>query len=44
LVLYLELPEELEKKFRFKVLEKFGSRKGALELAAQEAIKLWLKS
>jgi hypothetical protein len=44
LVLYLELPEELEKKFRLKVVEKFGGRKGALNLGAEEAIKLWLKS
>jgi hypothetical protein len=43
-VLYLDIPEELEKKFRVKTLEKFGSKKGALNMAAEEAIKLWLKS
>ena len=44
MVLYLEIPEDLEKKFRVKVAEKFGGRKGALNLGAEEAIKLWLKS
>jgi hypothetical protein len=44
LVLYLEIPDELEKKFRVKVAEKFGGKKGALNLGAEEAIKLWLKS
>jgi len=44
LVLYLEVSEELEKKFRVKVAEKFGGRKGALNLGAEEAFKLWLKS
>ena len=44
MVLYLDIPEELEKKFRVKVAEKFGGKKGALNLGAEEAIKLWLKN
>jgi len=35
---------KVEKKFRLKVVEKFGGRKGALYLGAEEAIRLWLKS
>ena len=44
MVLYLQISEELEKKFRVKVAEKFGGKKGALNLGAEEAIKLWLKT
>jgi hypothetical protein len=44
LVLYLQIDEDLERKFRVKVAEKFGGKKGALNLGAEEAIKLWLKS
>jgi hypothetical protein len=42
-VLYAEINEELEKKFRLKAVEKFGG-KGAVAKAIEEAIKLWLKS
>jgi hypothetical protein len=41
---YGDIDKELEKKFRVKVVEKFGIQKGAVTKALEEAIKLWLKS
>jgi hypothetical protein len=38
----VELPEELEKKLRFKTIERFGGRKGDLSRAVQEAVKTWV--
>ena len=37
------IPDDLEKQFRMKVLDKFGAEKGALSRAIAEAMKLWLK-
>jgi len=39
----IELPDELNKQFRIKILEKYGSEKGGLTKAIQEAIELWLR-
>ena len=39
----IELPEELNKEFRIRIAELYGSRRGAVTDAANEAIKLWLK-
>ena len=39
----LVLPDDVEFALRKKALEKFRGRKGALGLAAAEAIKFWLK-
>ena len=44
MVVYGDIDKELEKKFRIKIVEKFGVRKGAVVMALEEAIKLWLKS
>ena len=44
MVLYAEIDQELEKKFRIKVAEKFSGKQGAVTKALEEAIKLWLKS
>jgi hypothetical protein len=44
LVLYGDIDKELEKKFRIKVVEKYGGKKNALTLGLEDAIKLWLKS
>ena len=37
------VPDDLEKQFRMKVLDRFGAEKGALSKAIAEAMKLWLK-
>lgn len=37
------IPDDLEKQFRMKVLDKFGAEKGALSKAMAEAMRLWLK-
>lgn len=39
----IELPDELNRKFRARVAEKYGGRKGALGDAVKEAIDLWLE-
>ena len=38
----VELPDELEKKLRFKTIEKFGGKKGDLSKALEEAIRTWV--
>ena len=36
------LSDELEKKLRFKTIERFGGRKGDLTRAVEEAVKTWV--
>ncbi|UCH31581.1 MAG: hypothetical protein JSV05_08850 [Candidatus Bathyarchaeota archaeon] len=36
------LSEELEKKLRFKTIERFGGRKGDLSRAVEEAVEKWV--
>jgi hypothetical protein len=38
----VELSDELEKKLRFKTIERFGGRKGDLSKAVEEAVKTWV--
>ena len=38
----MDLPDELEKKLRFKTIEIFGGKKGDLSKAIEEAIKTWV--
>jgi hypothetical protein len=38
----IDLPDELEKQFRFKTVERFGGKKGDLSRAVEEAIKTWI--
>ncbi len=38
----VELPDELEKKLRFKTIERFGGRKGDLSKAVEEAVSTWV--
>ena len=38
----VELSEELEKKLRFKTIERFGGRKGDLSKAVAEAVETWV--
>ena len=36
------LPDELEKKLRFKTIERFGGKKGDLTKAVEDAITIWV--
>ncbi len=38
----VELSDELEKKLRFKTIERFGGKKGDLSRAVEEAIRTWI--
>ena len=38
------LPDELEKKLRFKTIDRFGGRKGDLSKAVEEAVKTWVEN
>ncbi len=38
----VELSDELEKKLRFKTIERFGGKKGDLSKAVEEAVKTWV--
>jgi len=37
------LSDELEKKLRFKTIERFGGRKGDLTRAVEEAVRTWVQ-
>ena len=36
------IPDELEKKLRFKTIEVYGGRKGDLTRAVEEAVQKWV--
>ena len=36
------LPDELEKKLRFKTITEFGGRKGDLTKAIEDAVRTWV--
>jgi hypothetical protein len=38
----VQIPDELDKKLRTKMLEKFGGKKGSLTEAVEAAITLWV--
>jgi hypothetical protein len=38
----VELLDELEKKLRFKTIEKFGGKKGDLSRVVEEAVRTWV--
>lgn len=38
----VQIPDELDRRFRHAIIEKLGSRKGALADAVREAIELWI--
>jgi len=38
----VELSDELERKLRFKTIERFGGKKGDLSKAVGEAVKNWV--
>jgi len=37
------IPDDVEKRFRIKVLEKLGTKKGALSEAVADAMEKWIK-
>ena len=39
----VDVDDELGKRFRKAIIEKLGTKKGALREAVEEAIRLWLK-
>jgi hypothetical protein len=38
----VDLPNELEKQFRIKTVERFGGKKGDLSRAVEEAVRTWI--
>ena len=38
----VEISDELEKKLRFKTIDRFGGKKGDLSRAVEEAVKIWV--
>jgi len=42
-IIHVRIDDELERRFRKKVLDVYGSKKGALARAVEEAFKLWLE-
>jgi hypothetical protein len=38
----VEVPDELERKLRFKTIDRFGGKKGDLSRAVEEAIEKWV--
>jgi hypothetical protein len=42
--LYLTVDRDLERKFREEVARRLGLKKGNLQIAIEEAIKLWIKN
>ena len=38
----VELSDELEKKLRFRTIERFGGKKGDLSKAVEEAVRTWV--
>jgi hypothetical protein len=38
----VDIPDELERKLRLKVIERFGGKKGDLSRAVEEAVREWV--
>jgi len=43
-ILFARINDDLGKKFRIEVVKRYGSERGAISKAVEEAIKLWLSS
>ena len=41
--LNVEIDDELEREFRHVILDVYGSRRGALTKAVEDAIRLWIQ-
>jgi metal-responsive CopG/Arc/MetJ family transcriptional regulator len=39
----IEIPDDLHKEFRIRVIEVYGTERGAITKAIVEAIRVWLK-
>jgi len=39
----VEIPEDLHKEFRIRVIEVYGTEKGAITRAVIDALRLWLR-
>ena len=39
----VDVVDELDLRFRELILKKFGTKKGALKMAVEEALKLWIE-
>ena len=39
----IEIPDDLHKEFRIRVIEVYGTERGAITKAITEAIRFWLK-
>ena len=39
-----DIDDELNERFRIAIIKRFGSRKGALQRAVEEAVEVWLES
>jgi len=42
--LHIDLPKNLEERFRMEVGRRFGAKKGSLGKAFVEAVELWIKT
>jgi hypothetical protein len=40
----VDIDDDLNRQFRKAIIDRFGSKKGALKEAIEEAIKLWMKT
>ncbi|MEM2447901.1 MAG: hypothetical protein QXT14_02985 [Candidatus Bathyarchaeia archaeon] len=41
--MFLNIPDELEERFRSEVYKRFGMRKGNLSRALEEALRMWIE-
>jgi hypothetical protein len=41
--LHIQLPDDLEKRLRRTIVERYDGKKGDLSIAIAEAVELWLK-
>jgi len=39
----VEIDDELEKQLRHLIIDVYGTRKGALKIAVEEALKMWIE-
>lgn len=40
----VNIDDDLDRQFRFKIIEELGGRRGALKIAVEEAIQMWIAS
>jgi hypothetical protein len=42
--IFVDLPDQLEKQLRIKIVERFGGKKGDLSKAVEHAVKTWISN